>query len=54
MKNFKKLMLCLLFITVMTACESEVTIDDPKSETTEEVTSKTGNQGNGDDDRDNG
>ena len=54
MKNMKKILLCLLFITVLTACESEVTIDDPKSETTVEIESKTSDEGNSDDDRGNG
>ncbi len=54
MKNLKKILVCLLFIIAFTACESEVTIDDPKSETTLEVDTKTGNEGNPDDDRGNG
>ncbi len=55
MKNLKKILVCLLFIIAFTACESEVTIDDPKSETIDEVSSKTGNQENGEEDeRDNG
>ena len=54
MKNLKKILLCLLFITALTACESEVTIDDPKSETTVEIESKTSDEGNSDDDRGNG
>ena len=40
MKNLKKILLCLLFLAVFTACESEVTIDDPQSETTLEIDAK--------------
>ena len=54
MKNLKKILVCLLFIIAFTACESEVTIDDPKSETSVEIDSKNGNESNDDDDRGNG
>ena len=54
MKNLKKILLCLLFLTAFIACESEVTIDDPKSETSIEIDGKSGDEGNESDGRGDG
>ena len=41
-------------MTVLTACEAEVIIDDPKSETTTEIETKNSNEGNESDGRGDG
>ena len=46
MKNLRNLFALLVFTVVISSCDSTVTIDDPKSETIEEVTTKTGSEGN--------
>ena len=46
MKKLRNIIALLLFIVAISSCDSTVTIDDPKSETTEEITTKTGQEGN--------
>ena len=53
MKNLKKILFSLLFLAVFAACESEVTIDDPKSEISVEIDTKN-DETNEDDERGNG
>ncbi len=54
MKNLKKLFVLLVVTVALYSCDADITIDDPKAETIEDVSAKTGNQGNDDDDRDMG
>lgn len=51
MKNLRNIFALLLFVVAISSCDSTVTIDDPNSETIEEITTKTGDQGNEEDDR---
>ena len=46
MKNLRNLFALLVFTVAIYSCDSTVTIDDPKSETTDEITTKTGDEGN--------
>ena len=46
MKNLRNLFALLVFTVVISSCDSTVTLDDPNSETIEEVTTKTGDEGN--------
>ena len=46
MKNLRNVFVLILFAVALYSCDSEVTIDDPKSDTIEDVSSKTGNEGN--------
>lgn len=52
MKNLRNLFALLVVTVALYSCDSSVTIDDPKSETIEEVSTKTGNQDNEVDGRD--
>jgi len=52
MKNLKKLFVLLVLTMALYSCDATVTIDDPKTETIEDISAKTGSQGNDDDDRD--
>lgn len=54
MKNLKIIFALFILSTALYSCDSTVTVDDPKNETIEEVSTKTGSQGNEVDDRDNG
>ncbi len=51
MKNLRNLFALLIVTVALYSCDSNVTVDDPKSETIEEVSSKTGNEGNDEIDR---
>jgi len=51
MKNLRNIFALLLFVVAISSCDSTVTIDDPKSETIEDITTKTGNEENGEEDR---
>ena len=53
MKNLRSIFVLALFSLALFSCDSDVSIEDPKSET-EVVDTKTGNEGNEVDDRDNG
>jgi len=46
LKNLRNVFVLILFAIALYSCDSEVTIDDPKSDTIEDVPSKTGDQGN--------
>ncbi len=54
MKNLKNIFVLLILTVAIYSCDSTVTIDDPKSETIEDISAKTGDEGNEVDDRDNG
>ncbi len=54
MKNIRNICAILLLSLSFYACDSDVTIDDPQNETTEEINTKTGDEGNTDPDRPNG
>ena len=54
MKNLRTIFVLALFSIALFSCDSDVSVEEPKSETLEEVSTKTGNQGNEVDDRDNG
>jgi len=51
MKNLKNIFALLVLTVAFYSCDSTVTIDDPKSETIEEVNTKTGAQQNETEDR---
>ena len=52
MKNLKKLFVLLVLTVAFYSCDATVTIDDPKTETIEDISAKTGDEGNNDDERD--
>ncbi len=52
MKNLRNIFALLVLTVAVYSCDAAVTIDDPKAETSEEVSTKTGDEGNNDDDRD--
>jgi len=52
MKNLKKLFVLSALTVALYSCDATVSIDDPKTETIEDISAKTGNEGNDDDDRD--
>jgi len=52
MKNLKKLFVLLVLTVALYSCDAAITIDDPKTETIEDISAKTGNEDNDDDDRD--
>ncbi len=52
MKNLKKLFVLLVLTMALYSCDATVTIDDPKTETIEDISAKTGEEDNGDDERD--
>jgi len=52
MKNLKKIFALLLLAVALYACDSTVTINDPNTETIEEINTKTGSEGNETDGRD--
>ncbi len=54
MKNLRNIFALLVLTVAIYSCDSTVTIDDPKTETIEDVSSKTGEEENQDDDRDDG
>ncbi len=51
MKNLRNLFALLVFTVAISSCDSTVTVDDPSSETTVEITAKTGEEGNEGNDR---
>ncbi len=52
MKNLKKLFVLLILTVALYSCDADITIDDPKTETIEDVSAKTGEENNDDDERD--
>ena len=46
MKNLRNIFALLVLTVAIYSCDSTVTIDDPKAETIEDVSSKTGEEGN--------
>ncbi len=51
MKNLRNICAVLILSLAFYSCDSDVTIDDPKNETIEDVDMKTGDEGNEPDDR---
>jgi hypothetical protein len=54
MKNLKKIFVLLVLTVAFYSCDAAVTIDDPKTETIEDVSAKTGDENNETDERDDG
>ncbi len=52
MKNLRNIFALLVLTVAVYSCDSTVTIDDPKSETIEDVSSKTGEEDNEGEERD--
>jgi len=52
MKNLRNIFALLVLTVALYSCDSTVSIDNPETETIEEVTPKTGDQGNEGDVRD--
>lgn len=51
MKNLKSFFVLIVLTVALYSCDSTVSIDDPKTETIEEIDMKTGEEGNEEDDR---
>jgi len=51
MKNLRNIFALLVLTVALYSCDSEVTIDDPKSETIENISADTGDQSNPIDER---
>jgi predicted component of type VI protein secretion system len=52
MKNLRNIFALLILTVAFYSCDSTVSIDDPDTETTVQVTTKTGEEGNDGDIRD--
>jgi len=53
MKTLRNIFILLVLTVALYSCDSTVTVDDPKTETIEDISTKTGNEDNPiDDDED--
>ena len=52
MKNLRNIFALLILTVALYSCDSTVSIDNPENETTEEINTKTGSEGNEGDVRD--